>query len=277
MNLSVSLYSMHTLLVSGEMSVCDVIEFFHQHGVEYVELLDIYLPTDTDKATALETIARLGMKVSSYSITNEFVLVTDDERKTQIQYLIDSCNTAKYFGTSTIRVFAGNIVPESLDDGKTFEACESLIVDSFRQCVGHAEKHSITYCLENHGMLAGKASQVRSILDAVGSPALKITADTGNFKLVGDDSYAAVKSLLPDIGFMHFKDIKRTEDGVWAGLDGNNYSGTILGEGDVDLAGIAVLLRDYGYSGCVSIEYEAQEVDCAKAVAASIAYVQGIM
>ena len=274
MNLSVSLYSMHPLITSGAMSVGAVIEFFRENGVEYVELLDIYMPTDADKAAALDAVTRCGMKVSSYSVTNEFVLGTDADRKQQVQYLIDSCNTAKYFGTSVMRVFAGNMPP---DNSMTFEACEDLIVGCFKQCVTHAEQCGITFCLENHGMLAGKAVQIKRIIDAVASPALKITADTGNFMLVGDDSRNAVKMLLGDIGFVHFKDIAHTENGVWAGLDGNSYSGTILGNGDVDLPGIATLLNTHGYSGCVSIEYEAQEPDCAAAVRESIAYTQGIM
>lgn len=274
MNLSVSLYSAHPLIASGEKSVGDIITFLHNNGVKYVELLDIYLTTAQQRTTALALLNQYGMKVSSYSISNEFVLVTDSEREAQIEYLKECCEIAKFFDTGIVRVFAGN-----MDQAKTksYDECVGLIVDSFKKCVPYAEQNGIVFCLENHGLLAGKAEQVKYILDEVSSPALKATVDTGNFRLVGDDPYNAVETLLDYIGHVHFKDVTVLENGQFQGLDGNSYSGTIIGKGDVDLPSIVSMLKTHSYSGYVSIEYEAPEHDCLDAVAQSIKYTQALL
>ena len=59
---------------------------------------------------------------------------------------------------------------------------------------------------------------------------------------------------------MHLKDIRRAaadDPGhVFADPDGQLLTGSVLGEGLVDLAGMVTLLDQIGYAGWLSLEYE---------------------
>lgn len=252
MEISVSLWSYVGLIESGKCSVCDAIRHMHSCNVKYVEVLDFFLPTDEKKKEVKELIDSLGMKVSSYSVSNDFVC-DEQTRQNQVAMLKEACKYAHYFQTNTIRVFAGNV-----KDGYDFDKAFELIVASFKECVLEAEKENVYYCLENHGLLAGKSKQVLSIIDAVNNPHLKATTDTGNFMLVGENSCASVHNLKGKIGLVHFKDFKKVEKDVakYKGLADIYVDGVVIGEGDVHIAEVVKQLKEDGYNGCLSIEYE---------------------
>lgn len=271
MKTSISMYSMHHALGSGELSPCEVLEFFKENGAPYVELLDNYMGTKEEKEQIKACLDSLGLKASSYSISNNFV--TDEEsRKQQIAYVKEAVAYAKYFGTNIIRVFSANATDEY-----TYEQGLDMIIDSFRQCVKTAEEAGVIFSLENHGMFAGRAEQVKHIIDAVGSKALRATTDTGNFLLVCENPLESVKTLLDYVGFVHFKDFKKADNEGYTALDGSRYIGTVIGEGEVPLPQIVSLLRKNGYDGFLSIEYEGGNEGLRESVSKSIAYVNTLV
>lgn len=271
MKLSVSLYSCNPLISEEKRDIYGVMDFFRENGVDCVELVDGYV-TDGEIPKIKEYLDKNNMKVSSYSASNDFVIGTDEEREAQVEYLKKCCDTALYFGTNIVRVFAGNIV-----EGKSYEDCFECIVDSFKKCVKTAEEKGVYFCLENHGVLAGKPEQVKQIIDAVGSPNLKATADTGNFNLVGANPYEAVKLLGENVAHVHFKDMVETENGTWTALDGRRFLGCAIGDGVVKLDAIVKHLSECGYKGYFSIEYEAPENECLAGVKKSIEFTRSVL
>lgn len=271
MKLSVSLYSCNPVIRDGKSDIYGVMDFLKENGVDCVELVDMYV-MDDEIPKIKEYLDKNNMKVSSYSASNDFVIGTDEEREAQVEYLKKCCDTALYFGTNIVRVFAGNIV-----EGKSYEDCFECIVSSFKKCVKTAEEKGVYFCLENHGVLAGKPEQVKQIIDAVGSPNLKSTADTGNFNIVGADPYEAVKMLINDIGHVHFKDMIETEDGVWVSPEGKKFLGCTIGDGVVELDAIVKYLSEKGYDGYISIEYEAPESECFTNVKKSIEHTRSLI
>ena len=251
MKLSVALWTYVSLIEKG-MSVPDILRHMHKNGVQYVELLDIFLKTDEEKKKAKEVIDELGMKVASYSITNNFVC-DGETRLQQVEMVKNACQTAHYYNTDTIRVFCGD-----LKEGYDFDKAFDLIVKSFKECVKVAEKENIYFCLENHGKLAGKSKQIEAVIRAVNSKHLKITADTGNFLLVGENPLEAIQYLKNDIGLVHFKDflLVDKEHVQYYGLDGIYTRGVVLTKGDVPLKEIIAFLKQENYQGFISIEYE---------------------
>ncbi|HWT75864.1 MAG TPA: sugar phosphate isomerase/epimerase family protein [Mobilitalea sp.] len=252
MKLSVSAWCLQEKLFKNEITLLDFINYCHENGVRYVELLDCFLDGDRDIDKINKLLDKLDMEVSAYSIGNDFVLTDRDERKEQVDYMKESMDTALKLGTRLLRVFSGN-----QKEGISFEEAENLIVECFQEVAPVAEEKGITMVLENHGLLAGKSSQVKGIIDRVGSKALKSNADVGNFILVNENSLEAVKKLKDKIGFIHLKDFKKldVEEGYVA-LDGSFYQGIVLGKGDVPIAEIIKYLKEYGYQGYLSIEYE---------------------
>lgn len=252
MKLSVSAWCLQEKLFSNEIALLDFISYCHENGVKYVELLDCFLDGDKDIEKVNKLLDKLGMEVSAYSISNDFAHADKDERKNQVNYMKESMDTALKLGTRLLRVFGGN-----QKEGMSFEDAEDWIIECFQEVAPLAEEKGITMVLENHGLLAGKSDQVRGIIDRVGSKALKSNADVGNFILVNEDSLKAVKNLKEKIGYIHLKDFKKIDvENGYVALDGSIYQGRVLGKGDVPISAVINYLKEYGYQGFLSIEYE---------------------
>jgi sugar phosphate isomerase/epimerase len=251
MKLSVSAWCLQEQLFRGAITIYDVINLCHKNDIPSIELLDCFIKEE-DIEEINRLLKKLDIRVSSYSVSNDFALMDSPERKEQLQYIIRSMDRALELGTGIMRVFSGN-----LKDGISIEAAEDWIVECFLEVVPFAEEKGITMVLENHGPLAGKSDQVKRILDRVGSSALKSNADIGNFLLVNENSLDAVKNLGNRIGFVHLKDLKKVEEEEgYAAIDGSIYQGVVLGKGDVPVSNIINYLKENNYSGYLSIEYE---------------------
>lgn len=159
---------------------------------------------------------------------------------------------AVFLGAKYLRVFSGNIKENVL-----YEEGKKWIIDCYKECAPYAELKGITMVLENHGLFAGKSSQVKEIIDSVNSPALRANSDTGNFLLVGEAPLDAVKNLNNYISFVHFKDFRENnEGGHYTSLDGRKYEGTVIGKGEVPMGEIVNFLDSIGYKGFLSLEFE---------------------
>ncbi|MDF2893183.1 MAG: hypothetical protein K0R80_3550, partial [Clostridia bacterium] len=228
MKLSVSAWCLQEKLFNKEITIFDFINYCHENGVKYVELLDCFLNGDNDIKEINELLHRLDMEVSSYSIGNDFVLADSSKRKEQVEYMKESIGTALKLGTGNMRVFSGD-----KKDGMSFDEAEDWIVECFKQVTALAEEKVITMVLENHGLLAGKS------------------------RLVNENSLDAVKYLKENIEFIHLKDFKKVNDeNGYIAIDGSIYQGVVLGDGDVPISEIINYLKEYGYEGYLSIEYE---------------------
>ena len=80
------------------------------------------------------------------------------------------------------------------------------IVDGLSAGAEYAHQNGITLALENHGKMAGRSDQVKTIIEKVGSPGLRANLDTGNFLLVGQNPVDAANELADLIALVHLKD-----------------------------------------------------------------------
>jgi len=271
MQLSVSAWCLQKKLYNKEMDILDFIKYCKNNNVNNVELLDCFLGEDINKI--IELLNSLEMKVSSYSIGNDFVHTSESQREIEIDSVITGIDTAVLLNTKLLRIFSGNV-----KDDIPFDLGKTWIIESFQRVIKYAEQKDITLVLENHGFFAGKSSQVKEIIQLINSPNLKSNADVGNFLLVEENPLTAVKSLNNDISYVHFKDFKYVGDNpsIYSSISGKHYEGTILGKGDVPLPEIVNYLNELGYKGYLSIEYEGIE-DPLIGTTESIKYAQSII
>ena len=274
MKVGVSMWSYVSHFQQGKMDVLSFIDTAKGLGVDGVELLDYFWkdkPTELPKVKA--KLAALNMPVSAYAIGND---LTDDdpaERAKQVQAIKDGVDMAVTLDTKRVRVFAGH------HDEVGFEKALGWIIEGLKEGAAYAEFRGVVLCLENHGTLAGKGEQVKAILDAVNSPALKANPDTGNFMCVNQNPVDAMKIVAPLAGSVHFKDFRwakpEEKEHVYEGLEGSRVIGTSIGEGDVDLPKVVQALRDAGYTGFLTIEYEGVE-DPETALPRSVAFARSV-
>lgn len=252
MKASVSAWCVQSKLFSKEISIYDFIDLCCEREIKYIELLDLFFESDSEVEKVRDYIRKYGMGISAYSVVNDFVQPEESARKEQIDSVKCGIDRACTLGTGIVRIFSGNF-----REGIGFEMERKWIVDGFIEVSKYAEENGIIVVLENHGLFAGKSSQIKSLIDEVASPNFKANTDTGNFILVNENPLEAIRALKDVIGFVHFKDFKEdTSNGVYDSLDGRRYNGVALGEGEVTLDAIVGFLHDNGYNGYLSIEYE---------------------
>lgn len=259
MEICLSMWSIHKYWYDKLWRQKEFIDFAASAGVENVELLDMFWGNGADELTLLEdALAQSGVRVGCYSTSNDFVRIIREERNSQLEKVKIAVDRAKYFDAKVVRVFSGNL-NKDVSESQALE----WILAGLTAASDYAGENGITLCLENHGYFAGKAEQVLSIVEAVNSPALKVTFDTGNFLLVDDDPMTALKVLKSHIQHVHLKDFIEVphyyEGAGYTAMTGKRFVGQVPGDGVVDLHGIVEKLQSYGYNGLLAIEYEGNE------------------
>ena len=256
MKLSISMWSVVYSVRAGQIDLPGFIDFAARQNVAGVELLSYFW---TDKPSQMPQVKQqlksAGLELAVYSIGNDFFQPDPELRAKQLADLKEAVDTANALEVGLMRVFSGNH-----KEGYTLEDGLDWIIEGLAAGAAYAHEQGVTLALENHGLMAGRSDQVRRIIELVDSPALRANLDTGNFLLVGQDPTVAARELADLIALVHLKDFRRAREEetshVYRGLDGANYTGTVVGQGQVDLAAIISILRAAGYQGWLSLEYE---------------------
>lgn len=259
MKLSISMWSVVSVVRTGRMDLAGFVEFAAQqqeNGAQGIELLDYFWrDLEAELPKVKRQAADAGLALAVYSIGNDFFLPDAASRAKELANLKKGVDVANRLGVNTLRVFSGNA-----KEGYAFEDGLGWIVDGLAAGAEYGQAHQVTLALENHGLMAGRSDQVRHIINTVNSPALRANLDTGNFLLVNQNPTDAARELADLVALVHLKDFRRARadetEHVYRGLNGVAFTGAVVGEGEVDLPAVIGLLRQAGYSGWLSLEYE---------------------
>lgn len=268
------MYSYVRAVQQGRLDLPGFIHEAKRAGAEGVELLSyFYKDVAADRAKALAALAETGLPCPIFSISQNFAKTSAAERSAELDKIKFGVDEAGYYGAGVVRVFAGDVSP-----GISFEEARDWIVEGLTAAAEYAHKAGVRLALENHGKLAGRGDQVRELVGEVrlqsGCDAFGANPDTGNFMLVNQPSHEAIEQVAPYAYMVHFKDFRsalpsETEQ-IYTALDGSRWVGTAVGEGEVNLGACISALRDAGFDGWLSVEYEGVE-DPFTAVPRSIA------
>lgn len=254
--IGVSTYSWWRFTHADYRPVERCLELAVEAGFDGVEILQRQL-TDTQPA-ALRTIKRraqaLGLPLMGYSTHQGFVSPQADKRDLNVRLTVDYLEQAYQLGIPTIRVNTGGWgTSKNFDElmarrgieprleGHTEDEAFQWVIDAFNRLVPEAEKRGIVMGLENHWGLGVTPEGVLRVVNAVNSPWLRVTLDTGNFL---EDPYAKLAQLAPQTVLLQAKTY--FGGGQWYTLD-------------LDYARIAGLMQAAGYQGWVSLEYEGRD------------------
>jgi sugar phosphate isomerase/epimerase len=195
-----------------------------------------------------------GLDLMGFSTHQGFVSPDKAVRQKNIDHTLRCIDLAYALGIPTLRVNTGRwgtiksfdelmanrgIEPNLQDH--TDEEGFGWVIDSLQQCIPRAEQAGITMGLENHWGLGRTAEGVMRIVDAIDSPWLKVTLDTGNFL---EDIYQQMVRLAPHAVLVQAKTY--FGGGEWYTLD-------------IDYTRVGRILRDANYRGYISLEFEGKE------------------
>jgi sugar phosphate isomerase/epimerase len=177
-----------------------------------------------------------GIAISGSAVGNVFTKPRGPELDAQIAAVSSWIDKTAALGAPHLRVFAGPLPA----DGTLDEARRSCIA-ALEACAEQAGRAGVMLGLENHGGIVGTADGLLAIVAAVKSPWLGVNLDTGNFHVA--DPYAELARCIPyAVNVQHKVEVQRAEGGP---------------KEPADAARVVKLLRDGGYQGFVTLEYEA--------------------
>ncbi len=189
-----------------------------------------------------------------FSTHQSFLFPDKNERNKNVDLTIRQIEMAYDLGIPTMRVNTGTWkTSKDFDElmknkgiepplpGYTDEDGFRWVIDSLNQCVKVAEKCGVILGLENHWGLGRTPEGVLRVVNAVDSPWLQVTLDTGNFL---EDPYEKLAMLAPKTVLLQAKTY--FGGGIWYTLE-------------LDYSRIAALMRRANYRGYVSLEFEGRD------------------
>jgi len=195
-----------------------------------------------------------GLDLMGFSTHQTFLRPDKAEREKNIDHTIRCIELAYALGIPTMRVNTGTWgTSKNFDElmknrgieppikGYTDEDGFKWTIDSFAKIVKTAEKCGVAMGLENHWGLGRTPEGVLRVVDAIDSPWLRVTLDTGNFL---EEPYPKLEQLAPKTALVQAK---------------TYYGGGLWYTLDLDNDRIAKILHKHNYRGYISLEFEGKE------------------
>ena len=270
MKIGLSSYSLSRAIASGQLGILEAIDWIANAGGEHMELVpggawDNHAPGIVEKIVARAKEA--GIDLSSYTIGANFVHDDAADRAKEVERIKGEVDIAGAFGVKFMRFDAGwRPIPETTLEN--FEKDLPLVADCCREVASYAAKYGITCSVENHGYHFQNSERVRRLVKMVDLPNYRTTLDVGNFVCADGDPVASVRDNIDIASFIHFKDFFRRTAGNppigegWSRSRAGHYlRATVIGHGSVELIPIVKIIKESGYDGYISVEFEGKE-DC---------------
>jgi sugar phosphate isomerase/epimerase len=225
-------------------------------GFDGIELLLVQMQSEEN--SYLQKLKRqafhAGLDLMGFSTHQGFVFPDKAQRDEEIQKTIRQIELAYQLGIPTMRLNTGrwrtiqsfdelmaNKGIEPVLEGYSEDEGFKWVIDAIAECLPTAEKCGVVLGLENHWGLGRTAEGVLRIVNALNSPWLQITSDTGNFL---ENQYPQLEAMAPQTSLIQAKTY--FGGGKWYTLD-------------IDYQQVAKIFRAVNYQGYVSIEFEGNE------------------
>ena len=268
MKVGISTYSFHKC--NPPISIYEILDKIKEIGAEYVDFIhelkkegcNITIEMATDIRAYMD---KIGLKTACFCPDTEFFGPEGPEGAKDI--IINTwLPIAKVLGAPILRfdlTYKG--MPASEKD-RSYDRLIELITPAIREIADAAEAMGIRVCTENHGRIHQDPARTEKLINTVSHKNFGALVDMGNFTGV-DGNHTQCVSLLAHRAFhVHAKD-HFIRNGMmddpgrgYSTTRGFNYvRSTIVGHGNVPVKPCLKILKNAGYKGCVTIEFEGIE------------------
>lgn len=286
MKIGVSSYSYNQYMSKTGASYFEAARLAREAGFDGIEFLDMDIARGEGQATVEELAktlrdhcAKLGIEICAYTIGADFVGKEGGGAK-EAERVMACTDVAALLGAPVMR----HDVAWGLGKGmRSYRDVIEAVAPHVRKVSEYAKTLGVRTCTENHGYLMQDSHRVEELMLAVGCDNYGWLIDMGNFACADERSDYAVGIAAPYAFHVHAKDflIKpgsaiHPGAGWFPSRGGNHLRGTIVGHGDIPVAQCISLLKQSGYDGYVSLEFEGME-DNLPAVEAGLAYLRRVI
>lgn len=274
MKIGVSSYSFQQLINSGDETYLSIIFKAKEMGFDGIEFIDLKVPegmTEEEYAKALRAESeRVGLPIIAYTISAD--LLSDKGLEAEIERVCKKIDVAEILGAKVLRHDAAWSVPDEAKSYVGFEQVLPTLVEGCRKITEYAKAKGIVTSIENHGFFCQDSERVEKIVTGVADSNFGVLIDIGNFCCVDENSANAVGRLAPFAKHVHAKDFHiksgnglNPGEGFFKSRGGNYLRGSIIGHGDIPVYQCINILKDKGYDGWISVEFEGLE-NCEKGI-----------
>lgn len=268
MKVGLSSYSLFGALQSGDMTILDAIEWVAEQGGEHIEIVPDAGFNFKENPELVDEIREkaneVGIDISNYAIGANFLTKDEASFQAEIERVKKEVDIANRLGVKFMRHdVASRPIPECTI--KNFEADLPKLVDACQQVADYAAKYRITTSIENHGFYIQATDRVQSLINHVDRPNFKTTLDIGNFMCADEKPVPAVKKNISYASVVHFKDFYLRPAHLYPGegwiqtISGDYIRGAIVGYGDINMREVVKVVKESGFDGYISIEFEGME------------------
>lgn len=172
---------------------------------------------------------------------------TDEKALKQLKAHIPQ---AKKLGCSVMRVVAASMLYADAPR-------EALLANSVRmlkEAVEVADAHDVTLALENH--IDYTSEEIVYLIENVASDCLRANFDTGNSLRKFEDPVEAAARVAPYSVSTHAKDIVTEPKGGSPAEHFTYWPSAPVGQGLIDMPGVAKALKDGGFDGALTVELD---------------------
>jgi sugar phosphate isomerase/epimerase len=238
LKLALNAYSFDKPLRAGTMTYDDVIHFCAQHRVDALDATGYYFPGYPDVPTdeyiygMKRTAFVNGVQLSGTGVKNDFALADGAARKKDVQLVKNWIEVASKLGAPVIRVFSGLKRPE----GHSFDEALKWMIDDFKECAAHGQKHGVIIGLQQHNDFLKTADETIRVIESVNSPWFGDILDVGSVQT--NDAYEEIEKLVPYAV-------------SWQVKENVGYQGK---QGPIDLKRLRGIIEKSGYRGVLPFE-----------------------
>lgn len=268
MKTCISTYSYSKLIKAGNFTHMDAIDQTKKFGMDAVEICvaPTAIPEGADYADYIKGLVdharEIGLDVPILTLGADLYRRDPDEEYERLCKCID---VASACGIPRMRhdiasAFRGD------EEAKTPDTIIKTIAPLIHKIASYAESKGVATCSENHGRIMQDSDRILDLFTAVNHKNYGLLCDMGNFGGADEDCARAVSRVLPLVRFVHAKDafwrngmMYDPGQGFGRTRGGHFRRATIFGHGDVPTFQILAALKNFGYDGYVSIEFEGIE------------------
>lgn len=220
----------------------DFVERFRAAKADGFDAVDIHLWRDKPLDAVVDVVAETGVQVFSFGVDPRASLVDPAEHATVLAGVRDAVPVARQLGGARMLLASGFTMPGVPDAEQ-----RANVVAVLREAARIAEGAGVSILLEPvHMVIGGNLMYVHTvrhgldIVEAVGSPALRLLADVYHGAVTGETFEQAFDDRIELVGHVQVADV-----------DGRHEPGT----GQLDWSGLVPLLQRRGYTGDIGLEY----------------------
>ena len=266
MKFSVSSYSYSGLTNSGRKTEPELIPLAAEMGFDAIEFAEIHPEEGMKKAEYAAYLRneaqKAGIQIAAYCIGADLLHDTDAE----IRRLKEEVDIAKALGAPIMRHDASGGYRGQERGQRGFSNALPTLIRGYKEVTQYAKTIGVRTCVENHGYFCQDSSRVEALINGVADDNFGALVDIGNFLCADEDPAVAVGNLAPYAFHVHCKDFhykKGTEfvppNGFFGTRGGNWLRGAIIGHGIVPVEQCLRILKNAGYEGFYTVEFEGME------------------